>query len=56
MYTVINLKLLDIDKPIEVEEALEYLKSSNKYFIIFEDRAGKIRVLYKRSDGRFGLY
>lgn len=47
---------LDIDKPIEVEEALEYLKSSNKYFIIFEDRAGKIRVLYKRSDGRFGLY
>ena len=38
------------------QEYLEYLKSSNKYFIIFEDRAGKIRVLYKRSDGRFGLY
>ncbi|WP_281950435.1 ribosome hibernation-promoting factor, HPF/YfiA family [Nitrosophilus kaiyonis] len=47
---------LDIDKPVEIEEAIEYLKNSDKYFIVFEDRDGKIRVLYKRTDGRFGLY
>jgi len=47
---------LDIDKPVEIEEAIEYLKNSDKYFIVFEDRDGKIRVLYKRTDGKFGLY
>ena len=47
---------LDFDKPVEIEEALEYLKNSEKYFIVFEDRSGKIRVLYKRTDGKFGLY
>ncbi|WP_200763580.1 ribosome hibernation-promoting factor, HPF/YfiA family [Nitrosophilus alvini] len=47
---------LDIDKPVEIEEALEVLKNSKKYFIVFEDREGKTRVLYKRTDGKFGLY
>ena len=47
---------LDIDKPVDIEEAIEYLKNSDKYFIVFEDRSHKIRVLYKRTDGRFGLY
>ena len=46
----------DIDKPVSVEEAVEFLKSSDKYFIVFEDKSGKVRVLYKRADGRFGLY
>ena len=46
----------DIDKPITVEEAVELLKSSPKHFIVFEDKSGKVRVLYKRADGRFGLY
>ncbi len=46
----------DIDKPVSVEEALEILKNSNKYFIVFEDKSGKTRVLYKRTDGKFGLY
>ncbi len=47
---------LDIDKPVDIEEAIEYLENSDNYFIVFEDRSGKIRVLYKRADGRFGLY
>lgn len=46
----------DVDKPISVEEAVEILKNSNKYFIVFEDKSGKTRVLYKRTDGKFGLY
>ncbi len=46
----------DIDKPVSVEEALEILKDSHKYFIVFEDKSGKTRVLYKRTDGKFGLY
>ena len=46
----------DIDKPVTVEEAVEFLKNSNKHFIVFEDKSGKTRVLYKRTDGKLGLY
>ncbi len=47
---------LDLYKPREVEDVLEELKNSEKIFEIFIDNAGKTRVLYKRNDGRFGLY
>jgi putative sigma-54 modulation protein len=47
---------LDIHKPREAGDVLEELKASNKQFEIFNDNEGKTRVLYKRSDGRFGLY
>ncbi|WP_456322421.1 ribosome hibernation-promoting factor, HPF/YfiA family [Hydrogenimonas sp.] len=48
---------LDLYKPLEIEEALTLLKSSpEKQFIVFNDMDGKMRVLYRRSDGRFGLY
>jgi len=43
-------------KPQEVAEILEKLKESAKVFEVFYDIDGKMRVLYKRSDGRFGLY
>jgi putative sigma-54 modulation protein len=43
-------------KPQEVAEVLERLKESSKIFDVFYDNDGKMRVLYKRSDGRFGLY
>ena len=43
-------------KPQEVGEVLEQLKESGKQFDVFYDHDGKMRVLYKRSDGRFGLY
>ncbi len=48
---------LELYKPLEIEEALNLLKSSpEKQFIVFNDMDGKMRVLYRRSDGRFGLY
>ena len=47
---------LDIYKPVEVADALDALKESDKQFEIFIDNEGKTRVLYKRKDGRFGLY
>ena len=47
---------LDLYKPQEVADVLENLKESDKQFEIFNDLDGKTRVLYKRSDGRFGLY
>ena len=47
---------LDLYKPREVEDVLEELKNSDKMFEIFIDNAGKTRVLYKRNDGKFGLY
>jgi len=47
---------LNLYKPREVADVLEDLKGSNKQFEIFIDMDGKTRVLYKRSDAKFGLY
>ena len=47
---------LELYKPREVAEVLDELKESGKQFGIFLDNEGKTRVLYKRNDGRFGLY
>ena len=47
---------LELYKPREVEDVLNDLKDSDKIFEIFIDHEDKTRVLYKRNDGRFGLY
>ncbi len=47
---------MELYKPREVADVLEDLKAGNKQFEIFNDLGGKTRVLYKRSDGKFGLY
>ena len=47
---------LDLYKPREVEDVLNDLKDSDKMFEIFIDHEDKTRVLYKRNDGKFGLY
>jgi len=47
---------LELYKPREVEDVLNDLKDSDKIFEIFLDNEDKTRVLYKRGDGRFGLY
>ncbi len=47
---------LELYKPMEIEEALQTLKSSDMQFLVFNDIEAKMRVLYKRSDGTFGLY
>lgn len=47
---------LDLYKPREVEDVLNDLKEGDKQFEIFIDNEDKTRVLYKRNDGKFGLY
>jgi putative sigma-54 modulation protein len=47
---------LDIDKPVEIDEALEVFKSKGCMFMIFEDKSKKTRVMYRRKDGKVGLY
>lgn len=47
---------LELYKPQEVAEVLEKLKESTKVFEVFYDNEGKMRVMFKRNDGRFGLY
>lgn len=47
---------LELYKPLEIEEALEKLKNSNDQFFVFNDMDAKLRVMYKRKDGKFGLY
>lgn len=44
-------------KPIDFDEAVEHLKNEKqRQFIVFNDTDGNMRVMYKRADGKFGLY
>ncbi|BCX79639.1 ribosome hibernation-promoting factor, HPF/YfiA family [Campylobacter sp. 19-13652] len=48
---------LELYKPLEIEEALEKLKGDESMqFFVFYDMDAKMRVIYKRKDGKFGLY
>jgi putative sigma-54 modulation protein len=48
---------LELHKPLDFDEAIEALKAETKrQFIVFNDYSGNMRVMYKRADGKFGLY
>lgn len=48
---------LELHKPLDFDEAIEALQAEKKrQFIVFNDNEGMMRVMYKRADGRFGLY
>jgi putative sigma-54 modulation protein len=48
---------LELHKPLDFDEAIEALKAEQKrQFIVFNDHDGIMRVMYKRADGKFGLY
>jgi putative sigma-54 modulation protein len=48
---------LELHKPLDFDEAIEALKAEKKrQFIVFNDHEGIMRVMYKRADGKFGLY
>ncbi|NLK66230.1 MAG: ribosome-associated translation inhibitor RaiA [Campylobacteraceae bacterium] len=47
---------LETFKPMEVDEALKALKDSQDQFLVFNDMDAKMRILYKRKDGKFGLF
>ena len=48
---------LELHKPLDFDEAIEALKAEKKrQFIVFNDETGTMRVMYKRADGKFGLY
>lgn len=48
--------VLDNDKPMEIEEAVKILEVSDLMFFVFDDLEGKRRTLYRRKDGKFGIY
>ena len=48
---------LELHKPMDFEEARQALLDDPKrVFIVFNDNEGRMRVMYKRADGKFGLY
>jgi len=48
---------LELHKPLDFDEAIDALKAEKKrQFIVFNDHDGLMRVMYKRADGKFGLY
>ncbi len=48
---------LELHKPLDFDEAIQALKEEKKrQFIVFNDYEGMMRVMYKRADGKFGLY
>ena len=48
---------LVLHKPMDFDEAIDALRDNQKrQFIVFNDTEGLMRVMYKRADGKFGLY
>jgi putative sigma-54 modulation protein len=48
---------LELHNPLDFDEAIEALQAEKKrQFIVFNDYSGNMRVMYKRADGKFGLY
>ncbi len=48
---------LELHKPMDFDEVIQLLRNDNKQqFMVFNDNEGKMRVMYKRADGKFGLY
>ena len=48
---------LELHKPLDFDEAIQALRDESKrQFIVFNDNEGLMRVMYKRADGKFGLY
>lgn len=48
---------LELHKPLDFDEAIDALKAETKrQFIVFNDHDNVMRVMYKRADGKFGLY
>jgi len=44
------------EKPMSIDEAVAEFKQMNEVFMVFKDIDGDIRVIYKRKDGKIGLY
>lgn len=48
---------LELHKPLDFDKAIDMLTVETKrQFIVFNDHDGNMRVMYKRADGKFGLY
>lgn len=48
---------LELHKPLNFDEAIDALKAEKRrQFIVFNDYDGNMRVMYKRADGKVGLY
>jgi len=44
------------EKPMSVDEAIAEFKQMNEVFMVFKDTENDTRVIYKRKDGKIGLY
>jgi len=47
---------LDVEKPLAIDDAVVEFKNSGLYFMVFKDLNGEKRVIYRRKDGKLGLY
>lgn len=47
---------LESEKPMTVAEAKEELLSHEAVFMPFKDEQGNLRVIFRRKDGKIGLY
>ena len=52
-----EIRVVDIEyKPMDVEEAVMQMNLSDDYFLVFTNaRSDRVNVLYRRSDGHYGL-
>jgi putative sigma-54 modulation protein len=52
-----EVRVVDIEyKPMDVEEAIMQMNLSDDLFLVFTNaRSDRVNVLYRRTDGHFGL-
>ena len=47
---------LKLQKPLDIDEAIEKLKESKGSFLVFNDTLGTQRTIFEREDGNIGIF
>jgi len=47
---------LKLQKPLDIDEALDKLKNQKAEFLVFNDHDGTQRIIFKREDGNIGVF
>jgi len=47
---------LKLQKPLDIDEAIEKLNTSKNGFLVFNDSQGIQRTIFKREDGNIGIF
>jgi len=47
---------LELQKPLDIDEAIQKLKDGDNIFLVFNDNQGIQRTIFERKDGNIGIF